>query len=149
MGKAAVKTFLLRSLGTIGAALLVGVLVLVIWQPVFPSWYIIKKMASSIDPVNASLDPPRIVRFELSGKGGGTYSIVAGKGTVTTVKGETDRVDLIIYMEAREFNHLMFSLARGRAAEAAFRSAILSKVMRFAGDMTVFEKLFKPKGDNQ
>ncbi len=137
---------LFKILRILGAGALLVVLALVIWQPVFPSVWIIQRMADSIDPRNVPLDPPTGIRFELTGKGGGIYNIVVDEDSVKTVKGNTAVVDLVLFMEARDFNDLMFSLAGGEVDEFMFRSLIISKVLRFAGDMSVFEKLFENKG---
>ena len=126
----------------IGAVVLGTILLLVIWDPVFPSAWIIQKMADSIDPQKLSLEQPAVVRFELSGKGGGTYNVVVDPDRVEVVKGATERVDLILYMKAKDFNNLMFSLASGEANEYTFRSLIISKALTFSGDMAVFQKLF-------
>ena len=132
----------------LGAGALLLVLALVIWQPVFPSAWIIQKMADSIDPAKIALHLPTVVRFSLGGKGGGTYNIVVQKDSVKMVRGDTDEVDLILFMEAKDFNNLMFSLASGKADEYTFRSLVISKFLRFAGDMSVFEKLFENKGES-
>ena len=137
---------LFKILRILGAGALLVVLALVIWQPVFPSVWIIQRMADSIDPRNVPLDPPTGIRFELTGKGGGIYNIVVDEDSVKTVKGNTPVVDLVLFMEARDFNGLMFSLAGGEVDEFMFRSLIISKVLRFAGDMSVFEKLFENEG---
>jgi len=129
----------------IGAVILGTILVLVIWEPIFPSSWIIQKMADSIDPKRLSLEQPAVVRFELSGKGGGIYNVIVNPDSVEVVKGETDKADLILYMEAKNFNDLVFALAAGEANENTFRTMIISKVLTFAGDMTVFEKLFGKK----
>jgi hypothetical protein len=42
-------------------------------------------------------------------------------------------------MEATDFNDLMISVARGKADEFTFRRLVISKIMRFSGDMGVFE----------
>ena len=68
------KAKVLASLRVLGLLFLVAVLVYVIWQPVLPSGLIIRKMADMIDPANLDLDQPRVVRFTLSGKGGGVYT---------------------------------------------------------------------------
>jgi len=130
-------------LKVVGLALLGITLVYVIWEPVFPSGWIIKKMADRIDSQNVPPGEERVVRFDLSGKGGGIYNIVVRREGVEVVEGDTDRVDLVLYMEAEDFNDLMFSLARGKADEFTFRRLIISKVLRFAGDMGVFELIFK------
>ena len=137
------KTKGLLLLKLAGLFLLGVILVYVIVQPVFPSGFIIQKMADAIDPQNLPAEQTLVMRFELSGKGGGAYSIVAGRNGVEMVKGPMDRADLILFMEAGDFNQLMLSLATGRADEYTFKKLIISKVLRFAGDMTVFETVFK------
>ncbi len=138
---------LFKILRILGASALLVVLALVIWQPVFPSVLIIQKMADSIDPGKVPLELPTVVRFDLSGKGGGTYNIVVDTDGAKTVKGDTDDVALILFMEAKDFNNLMFALAGGRADEYTFRSLIISKFLRFAGDMSIFGKLFENEGE--
>jgi hypothetical protein len=126
----------------VGLSLLGFTLIYVVWQPVLPSGFIIQKMAESIQPPDLRQDEQRVIRFDLSGKGGGVYNLVLQRDGVKVVQGEnTDRVDLILFMEATDFNDLMISLARGKADEFTFRRLIISKVMRFAGDMGVFELL--------
>ncbi len=129
------------------AALVLGaILFVVIWDPVFPSEWIIREMARSIDPQSLSLEQPVVVRFDLSGRGGGVYNIVANSGRVEVVRGVTDTVDLIVYMKAEEFNHLLFSLARGKADEYTFRSLVISKALTFAGDLSLLAALFGRQG---
>jgi len=135
---------ILASLRILGLILLLGVLAYVVWQPVIPSGLIVRKMAEYVDP--GRLDPQglRVVRFDLSGKGGGRFDIVAGDGRVEVVEDRDGPVDLILFMEATDFNALMFSLARGQTDESAFLRQVLSKKVRFAGDITLLEALFKP-----
>ena len=142
------KTIVFTVLKVIGVTLLAITLIYVIWQPVIPSGFIIEKMAEMIEPKNLPEDEQKVVRFDLSGKGGGLYNLVVRKDGAEVVEGETDRVDLVLYMEARDFNALMFSLARGKADESLFIRLTLSKVMRFAGDMGVFELIFKNEEEN-
>ena len=131
-----------------GAGTLLIFLLMAIWQPVFPSILIVDGMAKAIDPRSVPLEPPTVVRFELSGKGGGIYTIVIEKDSVEIVRDRTPNVDLILYMEAKNFNDMMFALADGRADEYTVRSLIISKALRYAGDMSVFSKLFEKKGDD-
>jgi len=126
-------------LKVMGLSLLGLTLIYVIWQPVLPSGLIIHKMAESLKPPDLPQGEQRVLRFDLSGKGGGVYNLVFQRDGVEVVEGDTDQVDLIIFMEATDFNDLMISLARGKADEFTFRRLIISKVMRFAGDMGVFE----------
>ncbi len=142
------KRVVLTIVKIIGVLVLAAALVDAVWQPVLPSRWIIQKMADSIDPRSLSAAQPATVRFELSGKGGGTYSVVVDKGSVTLVAGPTERADLILYMEAKEFNDLIFALSKGKADEYTFRSLIVAKVITFAGDMAVFKNLFSKKGGN-
>jgi len=125
-----------------GLALLLlgGVLIYEIWQPVLPSRWVIEGMAKAIVPPALPEGEERVVRFHLSGKGGGVYNLVIGKGGVRVVEGaSTDRLDLILLMEAADFNDLMISLARGKADEFTFRRMVISKIMRFAGDLRDLE----------
>ena len=126
-------------LKVIGLSLLGLTLVYVIWQPVLPSGLIVQKMAESLKPPDLPQGEQRVLRFDLSGKGGGVYNLVFQKDGVEVVEGDTDRVDLILFMEAKDFNNLMISVARGKADEFTFRRLVISKIMRFAGDMGVFE----------
>jgi len=145
------KTWLVRSLQWFLVLLLILILIYVVWQPVLPSAWIVKKMADSIDRTALQGQRPVAVRFVLSGKGGGAYNILAGPDRVEMIRGETDQADLIVFMEATDFNKLMISLARGQGDEYTFQSLIISKVLRFAGDMTVLNNLFnktEKKGGN-
>jgi hypothetical protein len=99
-------------------------------------------MARSVDPASVSSEHPTVVRFELSGKGGGIYNIAIRSGKVEVVQGTTDSVDLVLYMRAEDFNRLLFSLARGTANEYTFRSLVISKTLTFAGDLSLLGKLF-------
>lgn len=139
---------LFKILRFVGAGILLIFLLLAIWQPVLPSILIVDGMAKAIDPRTVPLEPPTVVRFELSGKGGGIYTVVAEKDSVKIVRDRTDNTDLILYMKARDFNDLMFALADGKADEYTVRSLIISKALRYAGDMSVFSKLFQKKGDD-
>jgi hypothetical protein len=51
-------------------------------------------------------------------------------------------------MEAKDFNDMVFSLARGKGEESMFMRLTIAKVMRFAGEMGVFELLFKNEETN-
>ncbi len=128
-----------------GMVVLGIILILVIWQPVFPSKILINAMADKIDPQNISFDNPVTVRFDLSGKGGGIYNILVDKDSVKTIEGETDTVDLIIYMVAKDFNNLIFSIASGKGDESMFISLGMSDILRVAGDISILENLFKKK----
>jgi hypothetical protein len=142
------KTILITVLKVIGVTLLALTLIYVIWQPVIPSGFIIEKMAETIDPRNLPDDEQRVVRFDLSGKGGGVYNLVVRKDGVKVVEGDTDQADLVLFMEAADFNALMFSLARGNADESTFIRLTIAKVMRFAGDMGIFKLIFKNEETN-
>lgn len=141
------KTAVVTVLKFLGLSLLGLTLVYVIWQPVLPSGFIIQQMAERIDPRNLPEGEESVVRFELSGKGGGIYNLVVRKDGVVVVAGVTDQVDLVLFMEARDFNELMFSLATGEADEYTFRRLVISKVLRFAGDMGVLELIFEGESD--
>ena len=126
----------------IGLCILGLTLIYVIWQPVLPSRLFIQGMSKSIQPPDLPEGEQRVIRFDLSGKGGGVYNLVLQRDGVKVVQGEnTERLDLILFMEATDFNDLMISLARGKADEFHFRRLVISKVARFAGDMEVFEWL--------
>jgi len=142
------KTVLITLLKVIGLFVLGVTLVYTIWQPVLPSRFLVKGMAGRIDPGNIREGEQKIIRYDLSGKGGGKYNLVARKEGVEVVEGETDDVDLILFMEAKDFNDMIFSLARGKADESMFMRLTIAKVMRFAGDMGVFELLFQDEETN-
>jgi hypothetical protein len=136
------KRGLFALLKGVGLSLLGLTLIYVIWQPVLPSGWVIQGMAESIRPPDLPEGEQRVIRFDLSGKGGGVYDLVLQRDGVKVDRGgNTDRVDLILFMEATDFNDLMISFARGKADEFSFRRLIISKVMCFAGDMGVFELL--------
>ncbi|MCU0821754.1 MAG: hypothetical protein MUC95_04680 [Spirochaetes bacterium] len=99
-------------------------------------------MAEQIDLKSLNLERPVVIRFYLTGKGGGIYNIVVDKDKASVVEGDTDRIDLFLKMEAREFNYLMYSLATGKASDSAFISRIISKRLSTAGDMNIMKKLF-------
>jgi hypothetical protein len=137
------KTVLSSLLKVIGLSLLGLTLVYTIWQPIFPSGLLVKGMAGRIDTGNLPEGEQKVVRFDLGGKGGGVYNLVARKDGAKVIEGETDQVDLILFMEAKDFNDMVFSLARGKADESMFMRLTIAKLMRFAGDMGVLELLFK------
>ena len=137
------KTVLFTLLKVFGLSLLGLTLIYVIWQPVLPSGLIIEKMAEMVDPGSLPDDRQRVVRFDLSGKGGGVYNLVVRRDGVQVVEGKREQPDLILFMEAEDFNDLMFALARGKADESLFIRLTLSKVLRFAGDMSIFELIFQ------
>jgi hypothetical protein len=127
------------------------VLILAIWQPVIPSGYIIDGMADAIDVKNISLEQPVVLKFELSGKGGGDYNIVVDKtkGKAEVIEGDIGKIDLLIAMRAQDFSDLMISMARGKADEYMFKSLVISNKLKIAGDMTLLQKLFSSKGDKK
>jgi hypothetical protein len=126
----------------ISALVFALIIIYIIWQPVFPSKFILKGMAEQIDLKSLNLERPVVIRFYLTGKGGGIYNIVVDKDKASVVEGDTDRIDLFLKMEAREFNYLMYSLATGKASDSAFISRIISKRLSTAGDMNIMKKLF-------
>lgn len=128
-------------LKVLGLSILGLTLIYVIWQPVLPSRFIVQKMAESLKPPDLPQGEKRVLRFDLSGKGGGVYNLVFRSDRVEVVEGDTDQLDVVLFMEATDFNHLMISFARGKADEYTIRRLIISKVMRFAGDMRVFQLL--------
>ena len=128
-------------LNIVAVTVLGTVLVLVIWQPVFPSGWIIQGMAEQIDPGDLSLDKPAVLRFELAGRGGGNYNLTLSKEKVEVTEGNTNQVDLIIAMKAIDFNQLMFQLVQGKADETMFQKLAISNTLRIAGDMSVLELL--------
>jgi putative sterol carrier protein len=133
---------LLKSLKWIAFVALLIIMVLVIWQPVFPSGKIVEGMVDAIDPSKITMDLPKAVQFELSGKGGGVYSLLVTIDEAKFLKGRAEQADLIIYMEATDFNSLMMAMAQGKADAFTFQSAIISNTLKFAGDMGVFSGLF-------
>jgi len=137
------KTVVSTFLKVIGLSLLGLTLAYTIWEPVLPSRFLIQGMAERIDPKSLPDGEQRVVRFDLSGKGGGIYNLVVRKGGVEVVEGETDQVDVVLFMEAKVFNDLILSLARGKADAYTFIRLTVSKFMRFAGDMGVLELMFK------
>jgi hypothetical protein len=126
----------------ISALIFAVIIIYIIWQPVFPSKFIRKGMAERIDVKSLNLERPVVIRFYLTGKGGGVYNIVVDKDKASVVEDDTDRIDLVLKMEAREFNNLMYSLATGKASDSAFISRIISKRLTTAGDMNIMRKLF-------
>ncbi len=137
------KPLMYRIFNITGILVLGIIMVLSIWQPVIPSSLLLKQMVKSVDIQKIALVQPAVIRFELSGKGGGIYNIVADNKEAKIVKGETDRIDLIIYMKAVEFNNLIFAVASGKADKSLFLRMTLSNILRFSGDIEILEKLFK------
>ena len=126
---------------TIAAIALGAVLVLVIWQPVFPSGWLIQGMAEQIDPSELSLDKRAVLRFELAGRGGGNYNLIMSNEKIEVIEGSINQVDLIIAMKATDFNRLMFQMVQGKADEFTFAKLAISNTMKIAGDMSVLELL--------
>jgi hypothetical protein len=130
-----------KIISTLVVTILGIVLALVIWQPVFPSGWIIQGLAKQIDPRNLSLDKPAVLRFELAGKGGGIYNLMLSREKVEVTEGDTHQVDLIIATNATDFNKLVFQMAQGKADEFAVTKLVISNVLKIAGDMSVLESL--------
>ena len=130
-----------KVINTIVVIALGAVLALVIWQPVFPSGWIIQGMAEQLDPKNLSLKQPAVLRFELAGQGGGIYNLMLSREKVEVSEGNTNQVDLIIAMKATDFNNLVFQMAQGKADEFMFQKLVISNMLRMAGDMSVLELL--------
>jgi len=130
-----------KIISTLVVTILGTVLALVIWQPVFPSGWIIQGLAKQIDPRNLSLDKPAVLRFELAGKGGGVYNLMLSREKVEVTEGDTHQVDLIIATNATDFNQLVFQMAQGKADEFAVTKLVISNVLKIAGDMSVLESL--------
>ncbi len=130
-----------KIISTLVVTILGTVLALVIWQPVFPSGWIIQGLAKQIDPRNLSLDKPAVLRFELAGKGGGFYNLILSREKVEMTEGDTHQVDLIIATKATDFNQLVFQMAQGKADEFAVTKLVISNVLKIAGDMSVLESL--------
>jgi hypothetical protein len=144
------KTIVLTSLKVMGFGILGLALVYSFWEPVLPSRFLIQGMAKRIDPQALPDDGQTVVCFDLSGKGGGVYSLLVRRDGVDVVEGETDQADLILFMKARNFNNLILSLARGQADGNTFIRLTTSKVLRFSGDMGVLELIFgKREADEQ
>lgn len=121
------------------------VLVLVIWQPVLPSGWIIQGLATQIDPRNLSLKKPAVLRFELAGRGGGIYNLMLSRQRVEVTEGDARQVDLIIATKATDFNELVFQMAQGKADEFTFAKLAISNTLKIAGDMSILE-LLNPTG---
>ncbi len=143
------KFSVLKKSSSIIIIILCIILLLVIWRPVIPSSFIIGGMADSIDVKKLSLEKPVILRFELSGKGGGDYNIIVDKNKAEVVEGKMDNIDILMSMRAEDFNNLMISMARGKANENMFKSLVVSNKLKIAGDMTNLQKLFSIKGGKQ
>ncbi len=124
-----------------GSVILYIILILVIWQPVLPSKYLIMGMARGVEKNKSSLEKSITVRFNLRGRGGGIYNLVADKNQVTVMEGETERVDLIIFMKATDFNSMAIKLATGKADEYTIQSLMISNFLDMAGDFMVLGKL--------
>ncbi len=130
-----------KVINTIVVSALGVVLALVIWQPVFPSGWIMQGRAGQIDPGNLPLKQSAVLRFELAGQGGGIYNLMLSREKVEVTEGDTNQADLILAMKATDFNTLIFQMARGKADESMFKKLLLSNMLRMAGDMSVLELL--------
>lgn len=135
------KPSIVKAINSIVVIALGVVLLLVIWQPVFPSGWIIQGMADQLDPDSLSLEQPAVLRFELAGRGGGIYNLLLSREKVEMTEGDTNQADLIIAMMATDFNKLIFQMAQGRADEFTFSKLIISNKLKFAGDMSALELL--------
>jgi len=124
-----------KILKIIGWLILGITLLIVIVNPVLPSKHLIQGMAGQADKTKASLEEPVTVRFDLSGRGGGVYNIVATKDKVEVIEGAIDHVDSIIYMKATDFNNLIFQMATGQADEFTIKGLVMGNFMDIAGDM--------------
>jgi hypothetical protein len=138
-----------KSIYNIVLVVLGVVLVVAIWQPVIPSGLIISGMPDMIKSEGLSLDRPMVVRFELSGRGGGDYNLLLSREKVEVIEGSWDQADLILAMAATDFNRLILQMARGRADEYMFQKLIISNVLRFAGDMEVLQLLDPANGGKE
>ena len=107
----------MKKLLNVCVVLIMGLLlILVIWQPVLPSKWFIYGMAQKAKETCGQLKEPVTIRFDLSGKGGGIYNIVADKNDVQMVEGtNTERLDMIMFMKATDFNSMMLQMATGKA----------------------------------
>ena len=135
-----------KSIYNVVLIVLVVVLVIVIWQPVVPSGLIIKGMPNMIKSGDLSLDKPVVLRFELSGRGGGNYNLLLSREKVEVTEGSINQADLILAMEAADFNKLIFQMAQGKADEYIFQKLIISNTLRFAGNMEVLALLDPANG---
>ncbi len=140
------KISILKRPSSIAAIVLGLIFILIVLKPVLPGKYMIKGMADSIDVKKIQLEKPIVIRFDLHGRGGGRYNLVAEKEKAYVMEGDPDQIDLYFSMEASEFNGLMINMARGRADEAVFRSLVIANKLKFAGDISVMGKLFSSKG---
>jgi len=126
-----------------GIAILVIGLAYAIWQPVFPSGILVKGMAGTIDPKVLSLDKPVVIRFDLSGKGGGIFSVWVDQTKAEVIKGKTDSVDLVIFMKATDFNDMIATMSKGKGDSTLITRLMISDIFSFAGDISLFGKIFK------
>ncbi|MBT3312527.1 MAG: hypothetical protein HN379_11105 [Desulfobacteraceae bacterium] len=135
-----------KSIYNVVLIVLVVVMVIVIWQPVIPSGLIIKGMPDMIKSGDLSLDKPVVLRFELSGRGGGNYNLLLSREKIEVTEGSINQADLILAMEAADFNKLIFQMAQGKADEYIFQKLIISNTLRFAGNMEVLALLDPANG---
>ena len=135
-----------KSIYNVVLIVLVVVMVIVIWQPVIPSGLIIKGMPDMIKSGDLSLDKPVVLRFELSGRGGGNYNLLLSREKVEVVEESVNQADLILSMKATDFNTLVFQMAQGKADEYMFQKLIISNILNFAGNMEVLALLDPASG---
>ena len=135
-----------KSIYNVVLIVLVVVMVIVIWQPVIPSGLIIKGMPDMIKSGDLSLDKPVVLRFELSGRGGGNYNLLLSREKVEVAEGGASQADLILAMKATDFNTLIFQMAQGKGDEDMFQKLIISNTLRFAGNMEVLALLDPANG---
>ena len=90
-----------------------------------------------------SLDTPVVIRFDLSGKGGGIFSVRVDHANAAMIKGKTDSVDLIIFMRATDFNDMIATMSRGKGDPTLITRLMISDIFSFAGDINLFGKIFK------
>ena len=135
-----------KSIYNVVLIVLVVVMVIGIWQPVIPSGLIIKGMPDMIKSGDLSLDKPVVLRFELSGRGGGNYNLLLSREKIEVTEGSINQADLILAMEAADFNKLIFQMAQGKADEYIFQKLIISNTLRFAGNMEVLALLDPANG---
>ena len=133
----------MKVLLNIAGILILGLmLIMVVWQPVFPSKWLVYGMAYKAKETCSSLEEPVTVRFELSGRGGGIFNIVADQNDARFVEGEdTERVDAIMYMAASDFNSLIFQMASGKADEYTVQGLVVANFLDIAGDMMAMGRL--------
>lgn len=140
------KITIFKKTGTIAMIILVVIFIVIVAKPVLPSKYILMGMADAVDVKTIPWDDKIVVHYELYGKGGGRYNLIADREKAVITEGEPDRIDLYFKMEASEFNDLMIAMARGMADESMFKCLVIANKLKFAGDISVMEKLFSEEG---